>query len=159
MLYLGILDLIDTLAIFVRECRNRMDNVSISYFELDHYNLDLSQVLLYYISVHPSITCQKCKAKNPKDVEELSSEFVCYCPNWQSKLGNQRWDYVFLQEYEKSRNGRQVGPSTIEGKIVGQLQLVLIVIDLERSEQDNCVKYTSALIKILWFRNSSVVSH
>jgi len=42
MLYLGILDLIDTLAIFVRECRNRMDNVSISYFELDHYNLDLS---------------------------------------------------------------------------------------------------------------------
>src|SRR5436853_3645040 len=40
VLHLGIPDLIDALAVFVRECRNRMDNISISHFELDYYDLD-----------------------------------------------------------------------------------------------------------------------
>ena len=115
-LYLDIPDLIDALAVFVRECRNRGNNVSMPHSELDRRDSDPSS---YHISVHPSITCWKRKAKNPKDVEELSSEFVRCCLNWQGKFGNWRQDYVFVQEHEKSSVGCQRGPPVMEGKMVG----------------------------------------
>ena len=48
----------------------------------------------------------------------------------------------------------------MEGKMVGQLQLIITVADPERkNEQGNCVKYSGALIKLLRFQNSGVINH
>ena len=158
--HLDIPGLIDALAVFVRECRNRRDNLSMLHSELDHQDPDLSWVSMYYISIHPSITCWKREAKNPKNVEELSRELVRCCPNWQGKFGSWRRDYVFVQEHERHSVGCRRGPSVMEGKMVGQLQLIITVADPERkNEQGNCVKYSGALIELLRFRNSGAINH
>ena len=48
----------------------------------------------------------------------------------------------------------------MEGKMVGQLQLIITVADPERkNEQGNCVKYLGALIELLQFQNSGVINH
>jgi len=159
-LHLDIPDLIDALAVFVRECRTKGNNVSMTHSELDRRDSDPSWVSSYYISVHPSITCWKRKAKNPKDVEELSSELVCCSPNWQGKPSDWRRDCIFVQEHEKSSAGCQRGLSVMEGKMVGQLQLILTVVDSGRRDgSGNYVKYTGALVELLRFRNSGVVNH
>ena len=48
----------------------------------------------------------------------------------------------------------------MEGKMVGQLQLIITVADPKRkNEQGNCVKYLGALIKLLRFRNTGAINH
>ena len=64
-----------------------------------------------------------------------------------------------MQEHEKSSNSHQKG-SVMEGKMVGQLQLIVTVVDSERkNERDNCLRYTDALIELLQFQNSGAVDH
>ncbi len=158
-LYLKVPDLVDALAVFVSECRKRIDCVSILDSELDRRDPDPSWVSSYHISIHPSITCWK-RDKNLVNTEELSSELVRCNPEWQGKLGNWRRDYVFVQKYEKSSSGRQQGPSVMEGKMVGQLQLIVTVVDPERKDESgNCLRYTGALIELLRFGNSGAVDH
>ena len=48
----------------------------------------------------------------------------------------------------------------MEGKMVGQLQLILTVVDSGRRDgSGNYVKYTGALVELLRFRNSGAVNH
>ena len=85
---------------------------------------------------------------------------VCCSPNWQGKPSDWRRDCIFVQEHEKSSAGCQRGPSVMEGKMVGQLQLILTVVDSGRRDgSGNYVKYTGALVELLRFRNSGVVNH
>ena len=48
----------------------------------------------------------------------------------------------------------------MEGKMVGQLQLIVTVVDPERKDESgNCLRYTGALIELLRFGNSGAVDH
>jgi len=65
-----------------------------------------------------------------------------------------------VQKYEKSSSSCQQGPSVMKDKMVGQLQLIVTVVDPERkNKSDNCLRYTDALIELLQFGNSGVVDH
>ncbi len=159
-LYLKILDLIDALTVFVRKCRKQTDCINILNSELDHQNSDSSWVSSYYISIHLSITCWKQKTKNSANIEKLSSELVCCHSEWQDKLSNWRQDYVFVQKYEKSSNDCQKDSSIMKDKMMRHLQLIMTVVDSERkNKRDDCLRYTDALIELLWFWNSGVIDH
>jgi hypothetical protein len=75
-----------------------------------------------------------------------------YSPNWQGKDGDWRRDFLWVQEYEEN-NGRSAGASTLNGKRVGQLQLIVSVRDHERQINSKGKRksavYTGALIDIL----------
>ena len=105
-LYLKVLNLVDALAVFINECRKRIDCINILDSELDCRDPDPSWVSSYHISIHPSITCWK-RDKNLVNMEELSSELLRCNPEWQGKLGNLRRDYVFVQKHEKSSSSCQ----------------------------------------------------
>ena len=48
----------------------------------------------------------------------------------------------------------------MKGKMVGQLQLIVTVVDSERKNKSgNCLRYTDALIELLQFGNSGAVDH
>jgi len=75
------------------------------------------------------MTCWKSEGKDPKD-HRLTEEIVRCSPNWQGKDGDWRRDFVWVQGYEE--NGRSAGASTLNGKQVGQLLLIVSVRDHER---------------------------
>ena len=159
VLYLKVLNLIDVLTVFVSECRKQIDCVSILNSELDCWNSDSFWISSYHISIHLFITCWK-QNKNLINMKKFSSELV-YCNlKWQDKLNNWRWNYVFVQKYEKSSNNYQQNLSVIKNKMMRQLQLIVIVVNSERkNESNNCLKYINAFIEFFWFENLSMINH
>ena len=93
-------------------------------------------------------------------MKKFSSELVCCNSEWQDKLSDWRWDYVFVQKYEKSSNSCQQDSSVMKDKMIKQLQLIIIIINSEKkNESDNCLKYIDAFIELFWFENSDVIDH
>ncbi|KAN0072718.1 hypothetical protein V8E54_008832 [Elaphomyces granulatus] len=136
--------LLDALAVFVREMRNKHDGKLTLGYLVKCWEEDPSWISNYIVQIHPSMTCWKSEGKDPKD-HRLTEEIVRCSPNWQGKDGD--WRRVQL-EYEE--NGRSAGASTLNGKRVGQLLLIVSVRDherqpLRRTSQDSMIKELEAI--------------
>ena len=150
--------LLDALAVFIRESRNKEDGVVVPTHLMDRREDDASWVGSFSVQVHGSITCWKPDGKDSNDLQKLTEEFVRCSPNWQGK-NLWRRDYVWMQEYtEEITRGSVLG-----GRRLGQLQLIISVQDPERSimitNDDGISKrkpaiYTGALIDRLQILNS-----
>jgi Plavaka transposase len=139
--------LLDALAVFVREMRNKRDGKLTPGHLVNRREEDPSWISNYIVQMHPSMTCWKSEGKDPKDVHRLTEEIVRCSPNWQGKGGDSwRRDFVWVQEYEEN------GGRPLNGKRVGQLQLIVSVRDHERQVnlKGKCKSavYTGALIDI-----------
>ena len=110
---------------FVREMRNKHDGKLTPGHLVKRREEDPSWISNYIVQIHLSMTCWKSEGKDPKD-HRLTEEIVRCSPNWQGKDG----DWRRVQEYEE--NSRSAGASTLNGKRVGQLLLIVSVRDHER---------------------------
>jgi hypothetical protein len=150
--------LLDALAVFVRECRNKEDGVVVPPHLMDRRERDASWVKSIGVQVHGSITCWKPDGKDSNDLQKLTEEFVRCSPNWQGKKLWRR-DYVWMQEYtEEITRGSVLG-----GRRLGELQLIISVQDHERSRmiadddgipRKKSAVYTGALLDRLQVLNS-----
>ncbi|KAN0068979.1 hypothetical protein V8E54_013148 [Elaphomyces granulatus] len=104
--------LLDALAVFVREMRNKHDGKLTPGHLVKRREEDPSWISNYIVQIHLSMTCWKSESKDPKD-HRLTEEIVRCSPNWQGKDG----DWRRVQEYEE--NSRSAGASTLNGKRVG----------------------------------------
>jgi hypothetical protein len=149
--------LLDALAVFIRECRNKEDGVIVPPYLMDRRDHDASWVKSFTVQVHGSITCWKADGKDSHDLQKLTEEFVRCSPNWQGKKLWRR-DYVWMQEYTKEiTRGSMLG-----GRRLGELLLIISIQDPERSRlitDDNGVSrrkpavYTGALVDRLQVLN------
>jgi hypothetical protein len=139
-------DLVDALAVFVRESRRPADQRDIVM--ADTRDKDPSWVNGWFVSIHPSLRCWKANGKDPKEPEKLTTELV-RCGPWHSKAGKWRQDHVWVQEF--STDGiNNYGDLPRKGQMVGQLQIILSIEDPERvDERGKRVIYTGALVHLL----------
>ena len=81
-------------------------------------------------------------------MDELVREKVRCKPGWQNKPGYWRRDYVWVQEHANESD--EYSRSSINGKLVSQVQVVITIQDLDRrTMQNGPVTYCGALIKLL----------
>ncbi|KAI9840208.1 MAG: hypothetical protein M1837_001836 [Sclerophora amabilis] len=148
----GIEDLLPALAAFTRESRIRLDGVTPDESRLDRREPDPNWIGQHFVAVHASIKCWKRGGKDSDDPEALTEESVRCSPAWQGRVDNWRQDYVWVQEREAVSNSHNGG--ALDGKLLGQLQLVVTIIDHER--RDALGKphvYAGALVEIWHPRN------
>ena len=143
---------IDALAVFVRESRNRLDNIPVTNASIVHKESDPSWVQDFPVALHPSLRCWRRKGNNSNDLEMLAPEYVRCKPCWQ--LGEEwRRDYVWIQENEACDN-------MLDGRQVGQIQAIITVIDdSRRDDKGAAVQYTGAFIELLHLRDKGRVHH
>jgi hypothetical protein len=141
--WINIEGFIDALAVFVRESRNRLDNVPVTNASIVRREYNPSWVQDFPVALHPSIRCWRRKGNDSNDLERLTTEYVCCKPTWQ---GGKEWrrDYVWVQDSE-------AGDMTIlDGRQVGQVQAIVTVIDDSRRDSKGVpVHYTGAFIDLL----------
>ncbi len=138
---------IDALAVFVRECRNRLANITVTNTSIDRRESDPSWVANLPVALHSSIRCWRRKGNDVSDLELLTPEHVRCSPAWQGRTEWRR-DYVWVQEYDPSGN------SALDGKRVGQIQAIVSVIDDSRRDGKGIpVRYTGAFVELLRLRN------
>jgi hypothetical protein len=146
--YVQIDGLLDALAVFVREMRKKGDGKITPGHLVNRREDDATWISDYMVQVHPSMTCWKSDGKDPRDVCKLTEDLVRCSPNWQGKKGEWRHDYVWIQELEKesARSKRSI----LNGKRVGQLQLIVSIRDHERrnSCRNEPAIYTGTLVEI-----------
>jgi len=83
---LDILKLFNALTVFVCNCQNAVNEISITDNDLNQRVKDSSDVKLYYICVHGSLKCWKWNKKNIHDLKSLISKRVYYILNWQNRV-------------------------------------------------------------------------
>jgi hypothetical protein len=136
---------VDALAVFVRESRNRIDDIRVTNASMDRRETDPSWVQEYAMALHPSIRCWRRRGNDSNDLEILSKEYVRCQEGWQARKEWRR-DYVWVQDTEADG-------SLLGGRKVGQLQAIVTIIDHQRRDTNGtAVQYTGALIDILRFR-------
>jgi hypothetical protein len=92
-LRLDIEGFIDALAVFVRECRNRFDEVPVMNASVVRRESNLSWVEGLPVILYPFIRCWCRKRDDSNDLEMLSKEYVRCKEGWQA---GKEWhrDYV-----------------------------------------------------------------
>ena len=67
---------VDALAVFVKESRNRIDDIRVTNASMDRRETDPSWVQEYAMALHPSIRCWRRRGNGSNDLEILSKEYV-----------------------------------------------------------------------------------
>ncbi|KAI9750296.1 MAG: hypothetical protein M4579_006529 [Chaenotheca gracillima] len=142
-------DFLDALAVFVRESDARLGGRSSDRSRVDRLETDPSWVAGYFVTIHASIKCWKRSGKDSSNPDALVEECIRCSPAWQGLVNNWRRDYVWVQEYDNNNNDDDGDSRRLTGKLLGQLQVVLSVIDPDRLGDDRKpVVYTGALVEI-----------
>ena len=139
---------INSLANFVTICRNTLRNIALSDNQLDRLQENSEWAGELFISIHSSIRCWKPPGTDPLDPDKMCSELV-RCPIGGSR--GLRKDYVYVQEYTEDQHAV---PGSLNGKLIGQLQLVFTVVDtLHRDEDDHYLNFSGAFVELLRLKN------
>jgi hypothetical protein len=145
-------NLIDALAVFVRQERLRLAGVSSSARATNLKEGDSSWVRHSLVCVHTSVTCYKSNRDNGSNADDHIQEKVRCHPRWQGVRGNWRRDSVWVQEHAvDEHNGLD---HALGGKLPGQILIMLTVIDSTHRDANNDYQtYTGALIDVHRLRN------
>ena len=73
--------ILDYLAVFVREMRNKHDGELTPKHLVNRREEDASWVSNYIVQVHPSIICWTRNGKDPQDIHKLTEEIVRCSPD------------------------------------------------------------------------------
>lgn len=152
--YTGIEDLIDALAVFIRERRRRheLGNVAPAHEE-DRREPDPSWVRDYPLKIHPSLECFKVDGKDVSDPTRRVPERIRCQPDWRS---SKKWrrDYVWVQEYSTENTAREDVPEYVKGKLIGQVMLLVTVRDMaHRKCNGKYPEYHAALLSTFRLRH------
>ena len=116
---------------------------------MDQKEKDPLQVKRLLVKIHLSIRCQKQDRKNTTNLKGQISEVVRYILNQQ--CSNQwRRNYVWVQEYMDNGNRIRKGRTPLGRRLIGQLQLIVTVLDIKRLDKYGIyVQYTGAMVELL----------
>ena len=153
-IYTNTADFIDALAAFIRTSRYKFDltsNDTIDRISPDIRERDPSWAGSYLVMLHGSLKCWKPTGHDPFDGDQMIKEAVRCAPDWQGKPEDWRRDHVWVQEYDT----RTEQPININGKLVGQLRLVVTILDHERRDTaGRHLRYTAALVDEMQLLNN-----
>lgn len=153
---IDMLKLVSAMAVFVRKQRLILADSLSFLLNQYHCDLDLFWANELFVCVHRSITCWIQDGIDALDMKKQVEEKVCYKPNWQNQISHWRRDYVWVQKPTKSKS---ILGNACNNKLVGQMQLILNIIDLNALDsKGKPVKYNSALLKLLWTQNKEIPS-
>ena len=154
----GVPGLIDALAIFIKQERAKARCVESASNERRKKD-DSICAREYSMQIHGSIITWKAKRNDGGQLQYERLAVRCAF-NWQKSEDGWRRDHVFVQEYLTVAMNRRGVPYPWQGRMIGELQLVLTVRDEGLGSEDGYTqlpKYTRALVKLLqWRRQGSV---
>jgi hypothetical protein len=146
-------DLIPALTAFVREKRRAATEISSDVREKFRREKDATWINDYYVSIHESLTCWVRSEHDYLNMKKLNEEKVRCKSRWQNKTGNWRRDFVWIQEDVESID--EVDCSAFRGRIIGQLQLIVTIIDSQRvDEHHKSIRYCEAFVNVMKSRNN-----
>ena len=158
--HFGIKDFVPILAVFVRESRKKLDGIVTKEHEMDDRERDPGWAENWLVGLHPSMTCWPLTGKNSANPDERSCSHARCSQSWRSREDEPRKDFVWVQEYAVNSAQTPGYPNGNVGRLIGQLKLILTVIDPERlgepskSKEKRHIKYSGALIQTYsWCRN------
>lgn len=131
-----------------------MDGVACRSSDLDRREKDPLWTKDYFVGVYRSLTCWKRDGKDHTDLNQLHEEKVQCAPSWRGKAGWRR-DCVWLQEIEPDNGYQDTGTEVGSDKCVGQLQLIISVLDHARLVQnrERPWVYTRVFLEVLRWVN------
>jgi hypothetical protein len=142
---LGLDGFVDALAVFVRETRKKMDNEKSPWD--DSIERDSSWVNTYPVAMHRSLRYWKRDGKDASDINRLVSEWARCAFEWQGQKECWRRDFIWIW-------ASPLDQGVVNGKLLGQLQLLFSVLDLgRRDERGRPIRYTGAFVDIFKVKN------
>ena len=145
---LGIPSFLDALAVFVRESQKKRDSVATPPHLVDRLEADSAWAGDCFVSLHNSVLCWKRDGRDNKASDKLVKQHAYCSPRWR---GQNRWrqDCVWMQEHASDQTFIQQRPEVLSGQLLGQLQLIVAVVDLvKRDKKNKPVTYTGALVEL-----------
>ena len=124
---------------------------------MDRLEANPAWVADYYVSLHNSVLCWERDGRDNKAPDKLVERHAYCSPRWQNKNCWRR-DCVWVQEHASDQNFVHQRPEVLSGRLLGQLQLIVTVIDsMRQSSKGKALKYTEALIELFRWRNGGQV--
>ena len=149
---LNISELLIILAVFVCDCWNAMNEISITDNDLNWRAKDISNVESYNVCVHSSLKCWKWHKKNIHDLENLVNERVYCVSNWQNKIEYWRHNCVLVQ---KQLNDIRDSLNLFNDWLVSWLWIIMSVTDsLWEDDWDKQIQYTDTLVDLFKSQNN-----
>ena len=148
---------LDALAVFVRESRRKQDGVATASHLMDRLETDPAWVGDCYVSLHNSISCWERDGRDNMAPDKLVERHAYCSPRWQNQ-DQWRRDCVWVQEHASDQTFVHHWPGVLHGRLLGQLQLIVTVIDMTRQDgKDKALRYTGALVELFKWRNGGEV--
>ena len=120
---------------------------------MDRKEKDPLQVKRLLVKIYLSICCQKRDGKNATDLKGQISEVVHYILNWQC-FNQWRCNYIQVQEYMDNGNRIRKGRMPLGGRLIGQFQLIVTILDIKRLDKYGVyIQYTRAIVELLQLLN------
>lgn len=150
--YANIPDLLPALAVFVRQQREESSGVIQNHSAGDRLERDFTWVLDMPVQVHGALRCWSPDGKDSTNLERLTPHMARCKPGWQGGLYWRR-DWVWVQETP----GQESSSNVMNGRLPGQLKIIISVLDQEHVCKRRSRVYSGALIEVLRLRKGGEV--
>ncbi len=148
---------LNELSIFIRESWRKKSEIKSNKYQMNRKEIDFFWINDYFVSVHASIECWRCKDKDSTNSEKLTLKWIRCASAWQRQMLNWRRDYVYVQEYAENDQENSDIVKALNDKLMKQLQIIITVRDsLHQDDNEKSVQYSKALIELLKFKNNEV---
>ncbi len=87
---------LNELSIFIRESRRKKSEIKSNKYQMNQKEIDFFWINDYFVSVHSSIECWRCKDKDSTDFEKFILKWIRCASAWQRQMLNWRRDYVYV---------------------------------------------------------------
>ncbi len=79
---------LNELSIFIRESRRKKSEIESNKYQMNQKEIDFFWINDYFVSVHASIECWRCKDKDSIDSEKLTLKRIRCASAWQRQMLN-----------------------------------------------------------------------
>ncbi len=140
-------DLVNCLTIFIRENRNKTDDLRRSNTQANIWKNDSVWAEKYFIALSTFLITWKRIDKDADDLEKLRKKYVRCSSNWQNRDYWQQ-HHVWMQKHQDEQH-QAIMLRSLNEKILNHLNLIVTVLNHKRLNSNKLSVYTEILIKRL----------
>ncbi len=149
---------LNKLSIFIRESRRKKSEIKSNKYQMNWKEINFFWINDYFVSIHASIECWRCKDKDSINSEKLTLKRIQCASAWQKQMLNWRRDYIYVQEYVENDQENSDIVEVLNDRLMKQLQIIITVRDsLRQDDNEKSVQYSRALIELLKLKNNEVL--